>query len=176
MPIENERKYVLNLQTSENDVKIVSDCIEHIEQSYLVSGKKQSLRIRKSIVGKNIIYKMTFKQTVAKKTVEVETLISQKDYDMLYETSTSRLKKTRYRVGEWEIDFFKFKGEVYFVQAEIEMPEDKKKPDKIIEIVSKNLLYAVKRSDCRFSSRKLSDPKYSKKLLETINLERQLAW
>lgn len=178
MPIENERKYVLRLETPEKEFGKIADFVEDIEQIYLMYGKKQSVRIRKSLLFRpdkyvEFKYKMTFKQDVGRKTVEIETPISPEDYDMLGKQSLLKFRKWRYRVDEWEVDFFKLKDKVYFVQAEIEMPEDQKKPETIHPLIQENLIHAVKRGDGRFSSKKLGDAKYAQRLMNSLLLERQ---
>jgi CYTH domain-containing protein len=178
VPVENERKFVLKLETPEKEFGKVADFVEDIEQVYLMCGKKQSIRIRKSLLFRidkyvEFKYKMTFKQDVGKKTVEIETSISPEDYEMLNKQSIMKLRKLRYRVGDWEVDFFRLKEKTYFVQAEIEMPENKKKPDTIHPLIQNNLIYVVKRGDGRFSSKKLGDAKYAQRLMDSILLERQ---
>lgn len=172
MPIENERKYVLRLNVSEGVFHDTADSVEDIEQVYLISGKKQSLRCRKitSVKGKDIelAYNMTFKQEVDKKVVELETDIEARDYKLLRKVSTSILQKTRYRIGEWEVDFFKSDGRTYFVMAEIEMPENQKKPNSIPKLIKENLVHVVKRGDKRFTSKKLCDVKHAQKLITSL--------
>lgn len=177
MPIENERKFVLRLNVSEGIFHDAADSVEDIEQVYLISGKKQSLRCRKvtKVRGKDIelVYNMTFKQEVDKKVVEVETDIDARDYRLLKKASTSVLQKTRYRIGEWEVDFFKSDGKTYFVMAEIEMPENQKKPDSIPTLINENLVHVVKRGDKRYTSKKLCDVKHAQRLYLSLFKRKQ---
>jgi CYTH domain-containing protein len=82
------------------------------------------------------------------------------------------LKKIRYNIktkeGVWEVDYFKDNGENYFCLAEFEMPENKKEPKTIPEIIKKHMLFKVSEFDKRFSSRKIADIKYAKKLLKFV--------
>lgn len=52
--------------------------------------------------------------------------------------------------------------------AEIELPENKKEPDEIPEIIKKNLIYEVPLTDSRFSNKLLGDPKYAIELLKSF--------
>ncbi len=176
MPIENERKYVLQLDSPEEAFSQASDFTEHIEQIYLVCGKKHSTRIRKSIIYRpkrhvEIKYSFTFKQDIGKKTVEVETHLDEEDYKLLSRASIIKFTKWRYRLGNWEVDFFKDQDKTYFVQAEIELPIKKKKPKAIHPLVKEHLVYAVKRGDGRFSSKKLGSPRYAQRIMQTLLLE-----
>lgn len=117
-------------------------------------------------------FTFTFKQDVNKKTVEIETEITLQDYLLLKEQAFLSFTKTRYVIENWEIDFFKSEGEIYFVQAEIELPENCKKPKRIHPLVKENLLHIVKRGDGRFSSKKLADVKYAKKILQNLKMEK----
>lgn len=173
MPIENERKYVLRLNVSEGVFHDAADGVEDIEQVYLISGKKQSLRCRKITRVKDhgkieLIYNMTFKQEVGKKVVEIETDIDARDYKLLKKSATAVLQKTRYRVDDWEVDFFKADGKTYFVLAEIEMPENQKKPHSIPTLINENLVHVVKRGDKRFTSKRLCDVKHAQQLISSL--------
>lgn len=176
MPVENERKYVLSLDSPEIVFSELASAKKNIEQSYLICMKKQSARIRKSQIfypNGNVKYSFTFtfKQDVANKTIEVETDITKQDYLLLKKESCLSFNKTRYEIDNWEIDYFKLNGETYFIQAEIELPENCRKPNQIHPIIQKHLLHVVKRGDGRFSSKKLGDMKYAKKLLQTLTKE-----
>jgi len=174
MPIENERKMVLRLDTPERDFEEVANQVEHIEQIYLMIGRKQSIRIRRTLVfysNKHCEWKsyFTFKQDIGKKTVEIETKITPEDYNLLKREAILKFNKWRYKIDNWEVDFFKDgNSKTYFVQAEIELPEGKKKPEIILPLIKEHLLYTVKRGDGRFSSKKLGDAKYARRLLKVL--------
>src|SRR5690606_16181326 len=111
--------------------------------------------------------------TVKRKTnpfrvIEIEKKISEADYKELVPGAFGWLTKTRYIVDSWDVDFFKYGVETYFVMAEIEMPDGMAEPSKLPDFVVGNLVYQVPREDCRFSSKKLSDLQYAKALLEEI--------
>ena len=171
MPIENERKYVLQLNLCQS--KFAGYKSYEIKQSYVLLGKRRSLRIRE-IYEKGCApqYLMTFKQNESSFNREIEVAISQEDYSAINETCKIKLYKKRYCYEGWEIDFFlNEKGEVYFVQAEIEMPEDMSAPAEIPPLISENLIYTVGRNDNRFSSRRLANPRHARKLLNKISVK-----
>jgi CYTH domain-containing protein len=167
MPVENERKFTLLLNTPEHEFADISD-LEEIEQAYLIVQKKQSARIRKTISNNKESFSFTFKQDIGKKTIEIETLISSRDYDLLKKESILKLNKHRYKVDGWEIDFFKENGTTYFVQAEIELPENKSEPDTIHFLVKKYLFHVVDKGDGRFSSKKLGNVKHARRLMQFL--------
>lgn len=145
---------------------------KNIEQSYVECLKKQSIRIRKSqntyLSGESeVIYTYTFKLDV-NKIIEIETEISFEDYLLLKRNSCLTVVKTRYEIDDWEIDFFKTGGGVYFVQAEIELPESQKAPEEIHPLVKKYLIHSVDIGDNRFTSKKLGNIKYAKNLLRNL--------
>lgn len=145
--------------------------ILHIEQSYLLRNRDGlTVRIRKQRNRKGRVkHVFTTKQRVDDKVIEIEKKISEADYSALHKTSTGRLTKIRYVVDGWEIDFFKNGLETYFVMAEIELADGALQPDRLHPFVNEYLLYAVPKEDGRFSSKKLSDVGYAKKLLEEVD-------
>lgn len=167
MPIENEKKYIMNFHC-ESIVSNNSTKKTNIEQGYLVRKDGLTVRIRKSTDKYDTHYCFTLKQRVDNKIVEIENEISKKDFNLLATKASAWVQKDRYYLdGNWVVDFFRNK-ELYFVMAEIEMPEDVEEPDFIHPIVAQNLIYAVKKEDSRFSSKKLSDMEYAKKLLKEV--------
>lgn len=167
--IENERKIVLSLSDGlEKKMYKMADCILFIEQGYLVRNKGLTLRIRKQRDEDKIKYIFTMKKKVGKKVIEIETKISEKDYKILSGEASGWVEKTRYVVGDWEVDFFK-KINTYFVMAEIELDEDVEEPEYLPHFIEENMIYKVPRDDYRFSSKKLSNIEYAKKILEKIS-------
>lgn len=165
MPIENELKYVLPLDFSEASLK---DWQRHdIRQGYLEEGP----RIRQ----RDDDYLFTYKKWVpaAKLLVEIETLIPGSDFDLLWPLCVERLQKTRYvkmaDECEWVVDFLRdAAGAVYFVQAEVEMPEGQAGPDGIPDVVRNHIVYAVAAEDNRFTNKKLADPDYAATLRRKV--------
>jgi CYTH domain-containing protein len=178
MPIENERKYVL---LPKNDLGLMTDLellgtttVDKIEQGYLPGNA----RIR-SIVNKyEYSYKspdsdewiepatnlkFTYKLQIGTDLVEIETDLSQADYNRLIMVARNKIVKTRISVPEgdltWEVDFFHdfYNANLYLIMAEVELPEGVDTPETIPAYITDNLLYAVERHDRRFDNANLSD-------------------
>ncbi len=169
MPIENEIKYVLKIDC-EPTIAHACNIKLDIWQGYVFSNSSMTFRVRKSTNGE-ITYHSTFKLK-GKQTTEIETVISQRDFNSLWQDSKNKLNKIRYkkmiREEEWSIDFFKSENSVYFVLAEVEMSEESTEPSYMPNFVKENILFQVPLTDNRFSSKKLSRPKYANKLYKEI--------
>jgi CYTH domain-containing protein len=176
MPVENERKFVLKPPFDELEDKVsqLSSNSFLIEQGYLHKGKKFIVRVRSSTCQKDKTcwYEMCVKRNVNGNCIEIETEIEEFDFSQLWMVADSKLKKVRYIVDEWEIDFFKQHGKNYFAQAEIELPPHIMYPRHIPEIISENTLYQVLKGDNRFASKHLCDVHYTNKMLHML-LEKQ---
>jgi CYTH domain-containing protein len=167
VPIENERKYVID-ETSEMIFAQHAEKTFHIEQKYLAINKGFSTRVR-SI--NNCRYILTVKQDVQGMIgqLEIETDISKEDFDILWKTAYRVVSKVRYVYKGWEIDFFKNEqGKNYIAVAEIELPPKIKWPETIPLIIKENILYVVPIEDKRFSNKKIGNVKYASKLLEHV--------
>lgn len=170
MPTENERKYVLiNEPKVVHEIATKANRILAIEQAWLYHGKNWTYRIRK-IYGPHYpdpIYKATFKQKVQKRLIEIETDIDERDYYDLLNLSDTILHKTRYIIPvgalKWEVDLFynEKRSNLYFVMAEVELPEGTKGPALIPSFISDNLLFEVPADNIEFSSRKLQNIEYA---------------
>lgn len=170
IPTENELKFLLNVEC-ENEIEKNSISQKDIRQGYLVFSKGVSLRIRETFSSKDHRpkFELTFKQKVGNRVIEIEKDIDHRDFNDLWEVSINKLEKIRYNIAHeenyWEVDAFKdHNHETYIIVAEHEMPEGKLYPESIPAIINDNLLYAVPLDDYRFSSKKLANLKYSKKL------------
>ena len=160
--IENEVKYVLNL-----------DCpIDNAKRSIIYQGyDSNGARVRNQDEKYTFNYKMKNETFIE----EFEIIISKEEFDRCYEHCVVKLKKIRFTIKDefsntWDIDFFYSGDECYFAMAECEMSNPYKQyPDKILPIVEEYCLYAVPRDDTRkFSSRKISDVDYAKKMMKDI--------
>jgi len=103
MPIENERKYLLNINSIDEISKISSTKLE-IKQGYL--SKKARIRQIKSNYSETTLHYFTYKKLVDNNLIEIETEISTKDFLTLWKSISKKhkLKKFRYKIFEWEID------------------------------------------------------------------------
>jgi CYTH domain-containing protein len=167
MPIENELKYILPLDF---DATTLSGWEKHgIRQAYLNDGP----RIRQI----NADHIFTYKKWIAqvKELVEIETAISQDDFELLWSQRVQSLEKTRYEkhigAAEWVVDFLHDpSGRNFVVMAEVELPRYVLQPDMIPDEIATRILYSVPAGDNRFTNKKLSDPDYAAKMYEELVL------
>src|SRR6266404_7023370 len=161
MPIENERKFVLDddgkLETLLAQVPGVTRSL--LQQAYLdVSG----LRIRAIQSNGSKRHIFTYKREVDGQVVEIETEISAADFDRLWSQRRETLQKSRYSWDDgrfhWDVDFFKTDdGRTYFTQAEVEMPEHERQPPDVPVRLASHLLGPAPLGDPRFTSKRLAD-------------------
>lgn len=161
--IENEVKYVLSLDCPE----LYGEKKKIIQQGYDNNGA----RLRKE----NNTYSFNYKMKVDDFIEEFEMDISKEEFERGYTHCVNKLTKTRYTVKDeykntWDIDFFYSGDKLYFAMAECEMADPTQEyPEKVIPIIEQYCIFRVPRTETRkFSSKKLSDVEYAKKMLETI--------
>lgn len=172
MPTENERKFVLSID-SQDEIRTKSDATIFMKQGYLAFTKGLSLRVRmEEPLGGKAKFKSCFKQKVNGRVIEIEKKIDRRDFDDLWSIAMNRLEKVRYVLefssGVWEVDYFKDHGEIYFALAEHEMPEGQLEPNKIPSIIKRHLLYEVPADDDNYSSKRLACLKHAKKLYREL--------
>jgi CYTH domain-containing protein len=119
----------------------------------------------------------TYKKKVAANIVEIETDIIYEDYAKLWTVVKNIVRKTRAKIkfeeNIWEIDFFtdhETRG-VYFVMAEVELPENLIEPKNVPDFIKQNLYYAVPLNDPRFKNKNLSSKKKVAKALDSVKEE-----
>jgi len=175
MPVENELKFILNL-----------DCLEDIKTELLTYPNARKLkiwqgyltshaRIRHIEEGKNHRYVFTYKLKISGgQTVEIETDISTHDFIKLVEAVNEKIIKDRISIemGDetWEIDFLKDPktGNIYLIIAEVEMPEWQYVPTVIPNFISNHLVFPVPKNDKRFNNKQLGSPTEVRKLYEIV--------
>jgi CYTH domain-containing protein len=175
MPIENERKFVLD-----DDGGLESDLAKApgvtrslLRQAYLdVSG----LRIRAIEAGAERRHVFTYKRPIDGQVLEIETDISAADFERLWSQRREMLLKVRYSWTDgpfhWDVDFFKADdGHTYFVQAEVEMPEEETTPPPLPSRLAGHLLAIAPAGDQRFTSKRLADRAHAERLLADIRLK-----
>jgi CYTH domain-containing protein len=167
MPIENELKFVLKLE-SEDLFSSIAKSKKDIKQGYLTfeeyQGFKYSTRIRNT---NNSIFEFTHKQKVYDEIIEIEKSIEKEDFEKLWQISFNKLSKIRYNAyfedALWEVDAFKKEnGETYFLMAEFEMPARQISPLimpslSMPSLISDNLVFPVPKEDVKFSSNNLAN-------------------
>lgn len=178
MPIENERKYVLNGEDPSSFKALLTDkpgaTSLELKQGYLDKAN----RIR-SIVDPNGVtqYLFTYKTKVNGNQIEIENEISERDFNSLWTLVGNIITKTRvvvpYGDYKWEVDFLysykkKTLGECYLIMAEVELPEDQELPNQVPDFISENLVYLVPREDRRFINRNLSRVGTVKKMVQEL--------
>jgi len=172
MPIENERKFVLQDDgTLERRLAAGPGVVRsHLRQAYLdVSG----LRIRAIDQGGRTRHVFSFKRLVDDQMVEIETDLAAVDFERLWKVRRESLQKVRYswRDGRfhWDVDFFKADdGRTYFALAEVEMPEAETTPPPPPAILAPHVLMLAPRNDPRFSSKRLADRGHAERLLTDL--------
>ena len=180
MPTENERKYVLiNDPVIVYELSIKAQKILALEQAWLQNDPKENrwaVRIRKTF-GAHYTdpeYTFTYKQHVEKRLIEIETVIEERDYYDLFRSVDIVLHKTRYVIPvggfKWEIDLFydRKRTNLYFIMAEIELPEGAKQPKDIPDFITENLLFEVPIGNKGFSSLELQNMDYATKLYNSL--------
>lgn len=105
------------------------------------------------------------KRDVEGQTIEIETPISQEDFDSLWSVTSGKVVKNRYVYQGWEIDFFKDGKNNYFAIAEMELPAWQEAPSSIPDLLKPYIIYTVPPGDGRFSNKRLGDIPYAEKLL-----------
>jgi CYTH domain-containing protein len=179
MAIENERKFIL---LPKSDVGYMTDLellgtttVDKIFQAYLPGNARIRRIVNKYAYGypdpdtqawiePESVMKFTYKLHTAGGLVEIETDLSQSDFDNLFPIAQRQIVKTRITVPEgdlnWEVDFFhdEYNNNLYLVMAEVELPEGVDAPDTIPAFITDHLLHVVDRDDRRFDNANLSDP------------------
>jgi len=172
MPIENERKFVLDKDSGlEAQLAGLPGVTRNLlRQAYLdVSG----LRIRAIESGGKIDHVFTYKRTIDGQVVEIETGLSAVDFKRLWTQRRETLQKVRYSWNDgpfhWDVDFFKRDdGSTYFAMAEVEMPEEDTEPPPLPARLSAHLLAAAPAGDERFTSKRIANQAHATALLADI--------
>ena len=175
MPIENERKFVLDddgkLEARLAQVPGVTRSL--LRQAYLDAP---GLRIRSVESDGRRAHVFTYKREIAGQVVEIETDIAVSDFDRLWTQRRESLRKTRYSWPDgrfhWDVDFFKDEdGRTYFAMAEVEMPENDTTPPPLSSRLASHFLAEAPHRDPRFTSKRLADPAFAGKLLADIRMK-----
>ena len=179
MPIENERKFVL-----ENDGRLERTLAHRLgvtrsflRQAYLDAS---GVRIRAIDQADRTQHIFTYKRPVDDQVVEIETEISPVDFERLWKLRRETLQKTRYSWREgryrWDVDFFKTEdGHTYFALAEVEMPETDTQPPQPPAVLAPHVLLLAPRSDPRFTSTRLADRGHAERLLSDVRAKGEAA-
>jgi CYTH domain-containing protein len=172
MPIENERKFVLDEdgQLEHRLAQAPGVTRSRLVQAYLDSS---GVRIRSIETAGQTRHVFSFKRPVEGQMVEIETEIDAIDFKRLWTLRRETLSKTRYSWADgrfhWDTDFFKASdGRTYFALAEVEMPEHERQPPEVPPRLASHLLGAAPLGDPRFTSKRLADQSHAEALLAEI--------
>ena len=172
MPIENERKFVLNEdgRLEPGLARTPGVTRSRLNQAYLDSA---GVRIRSIESAGRLRHIFSFKRPVDGQMVEIETEIDAADFKRLWTLARETLCKTRYSWADgrfhWDIDFFKTgDGRTYFALAEVEMPEHEQHPPEVPACLTSHLVGAAPLGDPRFTSKRLADQSHAERLLAEI--------
>jgi CYTH domain-containing protein len=172
MPIENERKFVLD-----EDGRLEPTLAEApgVTKSRLAQGYLDSpgVRIRSIETAGQLRHVLTFKQLVDGRMVEIEAAIDAADFERLWTVARETLGKTRYSWDDgrfhWDIDFFKTPdGRTYFALAEVEMPEHEQLPPEVPACLARHLVGPAPPGDPRFTSKRLARQTHAEQLMAEI--------
>jgi CYTH domain-containing protein len=172
MPIENERKFVLDetggLEPALAELAGVSRRV--LRQAYLDAS---GLRIRAIEAPDSTRYVFSYKRPVGQQTVEIETDIAAVDFERLWTLRRETLRKVRYSWDEgrfhWDVDFFKAdEDRTYFTLAEVEMPEEETEPPPLPPRLAEHLIARVALGDPRFTSKRLADQAHAARQLSEL--------
>jgi CYTH domain-containing protein len=179
MPIENERKFVLD---DDGELERALAETPGVTRSYLRQAYMDAsgLRIRAIEAGGKVRHIFSYKRPVDDQVVEIETEIAAIDFDRLWKIRQETLEKARYswRDGRfhWDVDFFKTgEGRTYFALAEVEMPETDTEPPAPPAILAPHVLVLAPRDDPRFTSKRLSDRAHAERLLADVRANGEAA-
>lgn len=173
MPIENERKYVLDDLSGALESRVAA--MPGVKRTYLRQAYLEApgLRIRSIEAVERTQYIFTYKRSVADQMVEIETEMSRIDFERLWTLRRETLEKARYAWTDgrfhWDVDFFNTDdGATYFAMAEVEMPEDEATPPPPPAILAPHVLLLAPRNDARFTSKRIADRQHAEGLLAEI--------
>jgi len=172
MPIENERKFVL-----ENDGKLEARLAQApgVTRSIIVQAYLEApgLRLRAIETAGRVRYIFGYKRPIEGHTVEIETEIGREDFGRLWKLRQETLQKVRYSWPDgrfhWDVDFFKGgDGCTYFAMAEVEMPAKDTVPPPVPPRLAAHVLGGAPVGDPRFTSKRLASRKHAEHLLADI--------
>ena len=173
MPIENERKFVLDDLSGALEARLGARPgvkRTYLRQAYLDAS---GLRIRAIEAADGTRHIFSYKRPVDDQMVEIETEIAVVDFERLWKIRRETLEKARYtwRDGrfQWDVDFFKTAdGRTYFALAEVEMPETETEPPPPPEVLSSHVILLAPRNDPRFTSKRLADIAHAENLFAEV--------
>lgn len=191
MPVEHELKFVLTDPTNAlfDLLSAEYDC-HHLEQFYMGDGAR--FRSARTLSPEGTLrdgseFIFCYKNRIGDKVLEIETLVSEEDYELALTGADRKLNKLRFKIptaaGLWDIDYFLMPVDdgdpdsqmVYFVMAEFE--HERGTPVEILGILKPHVHIEVPlEKTAFFSSRKLCDPQYARRVVHDYHAGKLTAW
>ncbi len=175
MPIENERKFVLE---TDGELERALARVPGVKRSVLQQAYLDATGLRIRSIRSNGItrFVFTYKRPVNGQVVEIETDIAPADFDRLWSVGREIVRKVRYSWDQgryhWDVDFFRTADDrTYFALAEVEMPEQATEPPPVPSCLAGHSLGLVPQDDPRFASKRLADQAHAERLLSDIRLK-----
>lgn len=176
MPIENEQKYILDVKNPTKFFNYVRHLAGAESYQYKQGYLNDNTRIReiKNDDGTCGEWVFTYKNKINKNLIEIETNISERDFNQLWIKVSKVIQKNRVKVPFnnliWEIDFITKPGsnDCYLVMVEVEMAEDAIDPGRLPDFVTDNLLYKVLDDDNRFFNTQLTNLRLVEKIIKEL--------
>ena len=178
MPIENELKFILDVEDPEKFQKTIGNLPKAESYEYRQGYLNDNTRIRSIRGGDTELFVFTYKNKVNGKLIEIETDISESDFNHLWIKITKMITKTRIKVPHgdyiWEVDFIKTPiNECYLVMVEVEMPDGITDPGVLPPFVADNLLFAVPPDDLRFANTQLTVPNVVRRTVMQLKFNKE---
>lgn len=169
MPVEFEMKFVLK-----DAEKLLGQFREEdlirIDQIYLKDGA----RFRRLQQGQKIKHVFTYKTKIAGKLLEIETPVSQEDFELAEQGKVRELHKIRVIARDphtalvWDVDFLlDANRQIYFAMAELEREDGDHSPVYLADFLRPHVELAVPYEHSTiFTNHKLTDEAYAATVLE----------
>ncbi|WP_162938056.1 hypothetical protein [Kiloniella sp. EL199] len=168
MPVENEYKFALYDPDGKLEEKLLtSDCFRvAIRQGYIRKGAR--IREWHDLQSQTVRYIFTYKHRVDDDVIEVETDISEEDFNRLWSVREYDVSKIRFKFivdgMTWDVDFLKDQGKTYFSLAEVELPEEQRIVPTPPALIKDYVLGGTGRHDKTLSNKRLLHVDYAKQV------------
>jgi hypothetical protein len=170
MPTENEFRYVLHGDAADMARRVMGlpgAARMLVEQGDLAKG----VRLRRTVAAGVTVLLLGYKKLVDGDKIEIETAVSPFDFDRLWATCELKHSKTRLAFVDgdrhWDVDVYGDVAAPYFMRAECEVPEHVVEAPAIHPVLEEFLLYTAGKEK-GFSSRRVADPAYARRLMRTL--------
>ncbi|MEH6630718.1 MAG: hypothetical protein V7776_07825 [Halopseudomonas aestusnigri] len=165
MPIENEYKFCLHDPEGKLEKALLAS--DHfragIKQGYIRKGSR--IREWHDLQTNALRYIYTYKHRVEDDVIEVETEISQEDFNKLWSVRERDVQKMRFKFSiddlTWDVDFLKNQNQTYFVIAEVELLEHERNVPEPPALIKDYVLGGTGRHDKTLSNKRLSNVDYA---------------